>query len=122
MKIPFSQPISCKRLRIMHISNHEMRRHTRNHFPILGSSSLLVSMAKDFLFYSLDFQGFPVSEHLLNSNKHIFGMKEHSKKNYFFFQCHKMTIFQRLVISREKTLTSLLDSYESLVGLRFLMS
>ena len=37
----------------MHILNHKIRRHTQNRFPILGSSSLLVSTIKDLLFYSL---------------------------------------------------------------------
>ena len=53
IKITFSQPILSRIVNHAYIKSKENKKHTRNRFLILGSSSLLVFTAKDLLFYSL---------------------------------------------------------------------
>ena len=89
------------------------------------------------LLFSFDFQAFPVSGHLLDFNERLLRWKNKSRKLFSFSlsytswkfslfslsllcqrcarYCELLTIFQRLVIWREKILMDSLSSYEKLV-------
>ena len=126
-----------------HISNYKKTRNIpRIAFQSWALQASWFSQPKIFFSILVDLQAFPVSGHFLDSNESVLRWKKISKKIFFFLYSlcltklslffllsflpkmssqvclTKMTIFQRLVIWREKTLMGSLDSYEKLVWLR----
>ena len=122
----------------MHISNHKNQETYSKSLSNLGSFKFLAFTTKGLLFYSL-----PISKILqwvgtfLIPTRDFWGRRT-IKENYSFFLlyashnslifsakdvftlvCNQMTIFQRLVIWREKTLMGSLGSYEKIIGLRY---
>ena len=116
--------------------NKKKKMYAQNHILILGSSSFLVFITKDLLFYSLwspslsnewapfwfQWECFWGGRTIKGNSFLSFFSILHKNSLFslfsFFFLCHQMTIFQRLVIWREKILISLLGSYEKLVDLK----
>ena len=108
--------------------NEKTRRHTQNCFPILGSSSFLVSTTKYLVFYFLWSPSLSSEWVTFWFQQEIFEIKNNQRKTIFLssslfspklslflsslfsFNVTKMTIFQRWVILREKSLMGLLDS------------
>ena len=111
----------------MHISNQNGSRNIPEKSCALFKSLELHNQRSSLLF-SIDLQVFLVNEHLFDSNERRFmRWKNKSKRNYFLYllpytsrklslsPCLLSAKEQRLVICKEKTLMSLLGSYEKLV-------
>ena len=130
----------------MHTLNHKNQETYPESLSNLKLFKLLDFHNQRFsLLFSFDLQVFLVSGHFLDSNYRLLRWKAKSKKTLLFLSSlclmkvlsilsfsfsflpkmcsllcisSKMTIFQRLVLWREKTLMGSLGSYEKLVGLR----
>ena len=121
----------------MHISNRKRTRNIPESFSNLGLfKSLSFHNQRSLFLFSLTSKSFSSEWTPSWFQQEYFWDEEQSKKTIFFlsslfsqklflfsllffsFQCHQMTIFQRLVIWRKKALMGLLGSYKRLVGIR----